>query len=346
MKSFQSMTEIQTFSKSDRLDNRTCFVAMPFGRTSEEQRWFKGWYQAVIEPAIKGAGYDPVLAAALDQPSAINDEIRSHLVFDAMAVVDLGGRNPEDPPNPNVMYELGIRHAFGLPLVLLAWEGQWLPFDVSNQRAILSRRDFLDIEPTKAKLTEFIQSASHGKFYNPMVAVGREAAIEKASLALGEESLLGALAGEVRDLRSAVLGKSNTSVRLKRRPKVKDALAGRFRRSELWPVAKGLGYDASSWSRLLSTHLTEERFGLMENWTIDDWLAYLKDRVGEFSPAETEAIRPVTLKEIFDATAATSRDTAIDETCLNIAEERLAAYDRGEIASVTLDEMIAAAKSR
>ncbi len=37
-------------------------------------------------------------------------------------------------------------------------------------------------------------------------------------------------------------------------------------------------------------------------------------------------------------------DAVIDEAWLDEAEDRLAAYDRGEIASVTLDEMIAARK--
>lgn len=39
-------------------------------------------------------------------------------------------------------------------------------------------------------------------------------------------------------------------------------------------------------------------------------------------------------------------DAAIDEAWLDEAEDRLAAYDRGEIGTVTLDEMIAARKSR
>ena|ERR1051325_9071419 len=126
-----------------------CFVVMPFGRDSDEIRWFQGWYHTVIEPVIVAARYTPILSASEDQPGAINDEIRAHLVFDPMVIVDLGGRNPDDAPNPNVMYELGIRHAFGLPLVIMAWEGQRLPFDVSNQRAIMTRRDFMDIEPTR-----------------------------------------------------------------------------------------------------------------------------------------------------------------------------------------------------
>jgi hypothetical protein len=172
-----------------------CFVVMPFGRNSEEERWFRGWYQTVIEPTIVICGYAPVLSASEDQPSAINDEIRAHLVFDPMVIVDLGGLRPEDPPNPNVMYELGIRHAFGLPLVIMAWDGQKLPFDVSNQRAILARRDFMDIEPTRQKLNRFIRSAQDGRYYNPMESVGREAAIDASSLVLGEES--GAVASDV-----------------------------------------------------------------------------------------------------------------------------------------------------
>jgi len=251
-------------------NNKNCFVVMPFGRTAEEERWFQGWYKAVVEPAIQTAGFDPILSAAEDQPSAINDEIRAHLVFDAMTVVDLGGRNPEDPPNPNVMYELGIRHAFGLPVVLLAWEGQRLPFDVSNQRAILSRRDFLDIDPTRTKLIKFIKAAAEGKFYNPMEAVGREAAIDNTSLVLGEESMLAALASEVRDLRSTVVsGRSNIAPRWKKQPKVKNAIPGKEVRSQLWQHAQEIGYDASQWGKFLSTPITDERLEEMRTWTLE-----------------------------------------------------------------------------
>ena len=113
-----------------------CFIVMPFGRTDEEIEWFAGWYEVAIEPAVVQAGYDPVLAASEEKPNAINDEIRQHLALDPMVVVDLGGMHPDDAPNPNVMYELGIRHAMNLPLVMLAWAKQKLPFDIANQRVI------------------------------------------------------------------------------------------------------------------------------------------------------------------------------------------------------------------
>ena len=107
-----------------------CFVVMPYGRGPNEERWFRGWYEVVIERAAASCGFEAVLSAAEEQPGAINDEVRSHLAFDPIVVVDLGGATPQDPPNPNVMYELGIRHAFSLPAVMMAWDEQKLPFDV------------------------------------------------------------------------------------------------------------------------------------------------------------------------------------------------------------------------
>ena len=33
-----------------------CFVVMPFGREPAERELFKGWYDAVIRPAVSGDG--------------------------------------------------------------------------------------------------------------------------------------------------------------------------------------------------------------------------------------------------------------------------------------------------
>ena len=181
----------------------SCFVVMPFGRDDAEQKWFKGWYEVVLSPAIHAAGYAPVLSAGEEQPGAINDEIRAHLAYDPMVLVDLGGYEQDDDPNPNVMYELGIRHALGLPLVIMAWEGQRLPFDVSNQRVIMHARDFMDIEVNKKKIVAFIQAAAEGKYYRPMDAVGRMATIAAAEN-LGEDSILSALVQEVKELRGSL----------------------------------------------------------------------------------------------------------------------------------------------
>lgn len=101
------------------------------------------------------------------------------------------------------MYELGIRHALNLPVVMMAWRDQRLPFDINNQRVVMEQRDFLEIETNKDKLVSFISAAAKGNFYRPMVAVGRAAALEVASASLDRDSVLRALVQEVRDLREA-----------------------------------------------------------------------------------------------------------------------------------------------
>src|ERR1019366_8634379 len=123
-----NVRHVLTNSDSAKADSINCFVVMPFGRTDEEREHFQGWYEVVIEPAIIDAGLLPILSAANDQPNAINDEIRVHLAMDPMVVVDLGGFTRDAEPNPNVMYELCIRHAFNLPHVIMAWDNQRLPF--------------------------------------------------------------------------------------------------------------------------------------------------------------------------------------------------------------------------
>jgi hypothetical protein len=188
-----------------------------------------------------------------------------------MVVADLGGISPEDQPNPNVMYELGIRHAFGLPVVILAWEDQRLPFDVNNQRAILSKRDFLDIEPTRLKLVRFIEAANEGRFYNPMDAVGRVAMIAKSSAALGEDSLLGALAEEIRELRGVVINRESRKPKVRKSDMSAKRILSKQMRSALWQHAQEIGFDASTWARYLSVPILEPVRDEAATWDIDGW---------------------------------------------------------------------------
>ena len=171
-----------------------CFVVMPFGRGPAEQEWFKGWYEAVIRPAVLETGYTPILLSSEKQPRTVDDKIRTHLALDPMVVVDLGGAEPEDDPNANVMYELGMRHALGFPLVIMAWKGQRLPFDVDSQRVITDDRKLIDHDFSKQKLISFIRAAQEGEFYRPMDAVSGVATIQATSQAWQQGLPKGAVA--------------------------------------------------------------------------------------------------------------------------------------------------------
>lgn len=265
----------------------SCFVVMPFGRDLDERKWFKGWYEVVLSPAIHASGYAPVLSAGEEQPGAINDEIRAHLAYDPMVLVDLGGFERDDDPNPNVMYELGIRHALGLPLVIMAWEGQRLPFDVSNQRIIMHDRGFMDIEINKRKIVAFIQAATEGKYYKPMDSVARMAAIAAASQSLGEDSLLAALVQEVKELKGSL-----NSVVQTPRPRidwestlsVKTLLREKVLRQSLYAYFVSLGGTTLGWSRIVKARVSVEFSNSAKEWSETEWQKYISNRYAELPP--------------------------------------------------------------
>lgn len=267
---------------------RFCFVVMPFGRNPKEIKWFRGWYELVIDPAIRECNYTPFLSAAQDQPEAINDEIRKHLAFDPMVLVDLGGLHPEDPPNSNVMYELGIRHAFGLPLVLMAWEGQQLPFDISNQRAIMSGRDLLDISPTRTRIVSFIHAAEAGRFYNPMEAVGRSAQLDNMSKALEEDSVLKSLVDEIKDLKQSIPGRARF------RPdasgsRVKDHLSQKAKK-RIRDALSDRGLPNNIWNAILLSEIPFDLGAQARSWETDSWVSYLWMKGQELSSGKDDSI--------------------------------------------------------
>jgi hypothetical protein len=280
-----------------------CFVVMPFGRTADEIRWFRGWYDVVIEDAVRTAGYIPILAAAEERPNAINDEIRTHLAFDPMVVVDLGGATPDADPNPNVMYELGIRHALSLPLVMMAWRNQRLPFDVGNQRVIMETRDLLDLDTNRKKLSSFIQAARDGHFYRPMDAVGRAATLELATASLSKDSLLGVLVQEVRDLRNDFSAKRKEPVvpksKAPAKPKVLGKLLSNSRRKKLHSWFIKAGGTSGLWTKLLGLVPSQKFVRETSGWSDARWKTFFAEQMKKFDPNRIAATTSTTPEPSF-----------------------------------------------
>lgn len=296
----------------------SCFVVMPFGRDAEEQKWFRGWYEVVIAPAIHASGYEPVLSAGEEQPGAINDEIRAHLAFDPMVLVDLGGFEKADDPNPNVMYELGIRHALGLPLVIMAWEGQRLPFDVSNQRVIMHDRQLLDIEINKRKIVAFVQAASEGKYYKPMDAVGRMATIAAASEALGKDEILSVLVQEVRELKGSVreaVTAPKPDIEWDSTLPLKTIWNHRKLRKNLFVFFESMGGTAKTWNSVLKHRVSVEFARETATWTDQRWKEYL---ASDFEPKPKSNATPIARVLIPPQIAAPIDDELIEKvrSCL------------------------------
>lgn len=295
--------------------NGVCFVVMPFGRTEEEVRWYEGWYKEVVRPAVEEAGFEPVLSATEEKPSAINDEIRRHLALDPMVVVDLAGFKPSDQPNPNVMYELGIRHAMNLPVVMMAWKGQKLPFDVGNQRAVMEDRDFLSLSENRDKLVAFLESAADGEYYKPMDAVGRTATLDLASDNLGEDSVLAALVGEVEEVKH-MLGQRVAIPKLPPITSIKimsGRTGGNQVRKELYAFFQDIGGDKHDWAKILRSKLSPEDTLAAEDWDFDDWQLFVQKKVDELRSADEIVVASGTKETVVPERVRSTRPMRIYE---------------------------------
>lgn len=87
----------------------------------------------------------------------ITNQIIDGLLTNDLLIADLTDHNP------NVFYELAIRHAFGKPFIQLIAEGQELPFDIQNLRTVfLDHTDLDSVAEAKRQLASMIQSVNSG----------------------------------------------------------------------------------------------------------------------------------------------------------------------------------------
>lgn len=115
-----------------------CFVMMPFSDHLEyEQNHFSKVFNQIIKPAIMQAGYEPV---RVDQ-NKISDQIIAKIIENIvecdMAICNLSTNNP------NVLYELGLRHAFDKPVVLIRDNKTQNIFDIQGISIIQYRSERL-----------------------------------------------------------------------------------------------------------------------------------------------------------------------------------------------------------
>lgn len=107
-------------------------------------------FDYVIEPTVIKSGYEKPLRSDKDfNPSLITTDIVQHILNDDLVIAVLTGRNP------NVFYELSIRHAIMKPCVHLIDDASWPPpFDVSIMNII--RYDLSDWSSQKKLVKNYL----------------------------------------------------------------------------------------------------------------------------------------------------------------------------------------------
>ena len=131
---------------------KSCFVIAPIGDPGTETRKRSDLVlKYIISPAVEQCGYTALRADQISEPGLITSQVIQHIIDDPLVVADLTDRNP------NVFYELAVRHVLRKPLVQIIRRGDQIPFDVAGTRTIhVDHQDLDSVEEAKKEIIKHI----------------------------------------------------------------------------------------------------------------------------------------------------------------------------------------------
>ncbi|TKI22569.1 hypothetical protein FC683_26635 [Bacillus cereus] len=159
--------------------NKTCFIITPIGDDqSDIRRAADGVIDAVITPELLKIGFSEEnikVAHRMANPGSINQQVIECILESDLAIANL------TTLNPNVMYELAIRHAVRKPVIQLIQKGtKKLPFDIIEERTIFYEDDMSGVMELSKDLGAMLPFALEDKEPdNPIYRVAKQKEIMK-----------------------------------------------------------------------------------------------------------------------------------------------------------------------
>lgn len=127
--------------------------------------------ECLVSPVLEQFGLTAVRADQIEKPGIITNQILDYITKSKMVIADLSYHNP------NVFYELAVRHMKGLPAIHISRLADKIPFDIGNFRTIsLDMTDIYSfvpqIETYKSQISAQLRSLleANGEADNPISA--------------------------------------------------------------------------------------------------------------------------------------------------------------------------------
>jgi len=172
MASVAPIMQMATSQAGHNAFQTACFYITAIGsEDSEERRHSDLFLGSLVEPALEEFGLQVLRADGIEEPGMITQQIIEYLVRARLVIADLSFHNP------NVFYELAIRHAMRLPTVHIIRKADRIPFDINQFRTIqIDNTDIYSLVPKietyRAQIASQVRSALENTdpVLNPLTA--------------------------------------------------------------------------------------------------------------------------------------------------------------------------------
>ena len=148
--------------KNKRNDTINIFLISPIGKTgTPTYEKFKDSLEYIIKPALLNSEYNLKLTRAdeIQKTGSIITDIVTQIATSFIVIADLTDLNP------NVFYELGVRHALSPRTILISQSEEFIPFDLKDYRTIIydtsAKGAKLFSESLNAFIKEIFESPEH-----------------------------------------------------------------------------------------------------------------------------------------------------------------------------------------
>jgi hypothetical protein len=160
-----------------------CFIICPIGNESSEQRKRSDkLLKHVFKPVLDRNGYKALRADQIPKVGFITTQIINLIIESPLVIADL------TDSNPNVFYELAIRHAIRKPYIQVIEKGQKIPFDLSGIRTIeIDITDLDNVESAIKEIDKHILEFKKGYIPDSPISVASSAKIIQNDSDLAEE---------------------------------------------------------------------------------------------------------------------------------------------------------------
>jgi len=192
-------------------EEKKAFIVTPIGKVNTTiNDAAKGLIETILKPVLTEMGFEINNPMEDSSAGSITNQIIGHIVEDNLVVVNLTGLNP------NVMYELALRHSTDKPVVILIRRDQLsnLPFDIKDERLIPFNDSLYGVKDLKRLVKKHIDEAMKGKDHSPVYNATQKISIVKGGSSEKDMiSYMESMKDSIDNLQSEIKAVSNENIR-------------------------------------------------------------------------------------------------------------------------------------